>query len=357
MTELILGYACINSGLSDIRPYIKVNNSCIAATYRKDPALAISKAKLNLRNVLIYLKWNEEKGIRFYRLSSDMFPHLTNPEFITNDSSNDSSKDSSNDASKDASNDSSNDYAYSLSIFKEELQAIGQYAKSHGHRITMHPGQFCQIGAQSATVFEKTVRELSAHADILDLMGLDLQSVMIVHGGGIYANKNETILRWIEQFHRLPEKVKRRLVIENCEHCYSVFDMLAISEKINRPVVFDTHHHACYYEQKQENPEKTPSEFLPQVIETWTKLGLKPKFHISEQAIGKKIGAHSDFVYTIPIYLLNILRSGQPLDLMIEAKAKEQAVLKLYETYGEFINNRWQLKPQINLADIKLTPK
>ena len=69
-------------------------------------------------------------------------------------------------------------------------------------------------------------------------------------------------------------------------------------------------------------------------------MDIRPKFHISEQAIDKKKGAHSDYVETIPNYLLSL----PDIDIMIEAKAKEQAVLYLYGKYTSFDGKIWKRK-------------
>ena len=55
-------------------------------------------------------------------------------------------------------------------------------------------------------------------------MGLGKNSVMVVHGGGIYGDKELTKKRWCKQFYKLPDNVKNRLVLENCEKCFSIKD-------------------------------------------------------------------------------------------------------------------------------------
>lgn len=318
-----LGYACINTWIQEDPTMIKrlrpcVNRSCVAKTFRQKGAeYAAELARNNLETVIKVLEWNEAHGIRLYRLSSDMFPHITNPEFISD----------------------GEEYAYPLDQFDDLFQEIGNYARTHGHRLTFHPGQFNQVGAQSATVFEKTKRDLSAHAEILDRIDCGPESVMVVHGGGTYGDKQATIKRWAKQFKQLPKNVQNRLVIENCERQYNYKDMLKLSKLINRPIVFDTHHHDCYSKAVEKLPD--PSEFLDQIIDTWTKHDIIPKFHISEQDPDKRLGAHSRYVEVIPQYLFDILDHGQPLDLMIEAKAKEQSVLYLYDKYYSFDGSDW----------------
>lgn len=291
-----LGYACIL-----MSEKIPVNRSCIQSTFiSKGVDYAIELAFSNLNNVLRILEWNQKNDIKFYRMSSDMLPHMTNPKVIP----------------------SGQKYAYPIQQFKSICLKIGQYAKQHGHRLTFHPGQYCQVGTPRKEVFDKTIVDLSMHADLLDMMELDGNSVMIVHGGGVFGDKEKTIERWIQQFFLLPENVQDRLVIENCERAYSVFDMLYISSKISRPVVFDTHHHECYSKLVEEQP--CPSQFLGQVLQTWRCKGLRPKFHVSNQDPEKKVGAHSQYVEYIPWYLANL-----DVDIMIEAKCKDLAVLML----------------------------
>lgn len=303
-----LGYACINmvSGLS-------VNRTCTAKTLRtKGLDYGISLAKQNLVNVAKILEWNYLHGIHVYRMSSDMFPHMTNPEFLNG-----------------------RIFAYEMAVFQPELDEIANAMKKYNQRLTFHPGQFNQIGSPNAQVVENTIRDLLAHATILDALECDLNSVLVVHGGGVYGDKSSTLTRWVDQFYQLPSAVQRRIVIENDERGYSYADMLWLSERIHRPVVFDTHHHNCY---SLYRPLPEPEFFIEKIIETWTCLNLRPKFHVSEQAPNKRLGAHSNYVKQLPLYLYRA-----DVDVMVEAKAKEQAVLQLYSTYCtfDFDQNLW----------------
>jgi UV DNA damage repair endonuclease len=72
---------------------------------------------------------------------------------------------------------------------------------------------------------------------------------------------------------------------------------------------------------------------IPLVLDTWIKRNIKPKFHVSEQGSGR-IGHHSDFIKVLPKELLEIPDKYKiSIDIMIEAKMKEQAILKLYGIY------------------------
>lgn len=305
-----LGYACINMTL-DKESKVKVNRSCIAKTYRaKGYDHAKKLAESNLESVIKIIEWNFQNNIGVYRLSSDMFPQITNPEF----------------------RDERVNYSYSLEPFQPYFTRIGELARSYDQRLTFHPGQYNQIGAEKESVFEKTMIDLSLHAEILDRMGLDQDSVMVVHGGGSYGDKDKTLDRWVDNFYRLPKNVQDRIVIENCERQYNYKDMIGLSKRIHRPVVFDTHHHNCYSKAVKVLPD--PEKFIRKIIKRWKKCGIKPKFHISEQNHEKRLGAHSDYVETIPDYLLNLEKEGIEIDIMIEAKCKDLAVKKLQKKYN-----------------------
>lgn len=149
----------------------------------------------------------------------------------------------------------------------------------------------------------------------------------------VFMEIKKTIERWCKNFKRLPENVQKRLVLENCERCFSIKDCLLISEIINIPVVFDTHHFECYKILHPDEQFLEPSEYMPQILLTWVNRNIKPKFHVSEQGAGR-CGHHSDYIEEIPKYLLDIPKLYQfEIDIMIEAKMKEQAIFKLYEKY------------------------
>lgn len=315
MENINLGYACINETLNDVKPKknaVCVSRTCIARTFRqKGKEHAIALAKGNLEATIKVMEWNYDNNIHLYRMSSNIFPHITNPEFIPEGET----------------------LAYDLGHFSEYFARIGALAEKYEQRLTFHPGQFNQIGTPRPHVFQKTKNDLGYHASILDRCGLGPNSVMVVHIGGVYYDKSGTMDRWVDQFNTLPDTIKNRIVIENCERAYNYKDLLYISKRINRPFVFDTHHHNCY--SKAVTQLADPSTFVSDVVETWTKIGLKPKFHISEQNLEKRLGAHSDYVEEIPKYLFDIARkTSGGIDIMIEAKRKEKAVLYLRKKYS-----------------------
>ena len=97
--------------------------------------------------------------------------------------------------------------------------------------------------------------------------------------------------------------------------------------------MFDIHHFECYKLLHPDEEFESPEYYIPLILDTWKKKDIKPKFHVSEQGSGK-IGHHSDYIETIPDYLLEIPdKYGVNIDIMVEAKQKEQTILRLYEKY------------------------
>jgi len=301
-----LGLCCLNTQLREKKPSVFASRSIILKTFQTK-GIEHLKEKIiqNLKDILVMMDWNEENGIKVFRLSSEMFPHKSNSK--------------------------APDYTFDFAV--DLLKQIGEKSKLLNQRITFHPGHFNVIGSPNPDVLQHTIDDLKYHADVLDLMELDDNSVMVIHGGGTYKNKELTKERWCENYLAMPENIRNRLVLENCEKNFSIIDCLDVSKKVNIPVVFDTHHFECYKKLHPTELFEEPAYYMAQILETWQRRNIKPKFHVSEQGSGK-CGHHSDFIEIIPDYLLEIPEKySVDIDIMIEAKMKEQAIFKLYEKY------------------------
>ena len=302
-----LGLCCINNGLREQRPPVFCSRSCILKTI-ETKGLDVLRARIrdNCLDLIKLIQWNAQNGIRVFRISSDLCPHKSNPKAPD----------------------------YDLDFVQPLLDRAGQLARRYKQRLTFHPGQYNVVGTPHEETFQKTCLDLAYHAELLDRMGCDQDSVMVVHGGGMYGDKPATIKRWIANYQRLPSAVRRRLVLENCEKCFHIEDCLEVSRATGIPVVFDTHHYECYnlMHPAQSPPLQAPEHYIPAILESWNKRSIKPKFHVSEQDPDGKTGKHSFLIQTLPSYLLNL---PQPIDIMIEAKGKEEAIYHLYSLYPD----------------------
>ena len=131
-----------------------------------------------------------------------------------------------------------------------------------------------------------------------------------------------------KNFHRLSDAVKTRLTVENDDRAslYSTKELYEeIYLKIGIPIVHDFHHHTfCTGGIEQD-------EALLYAVESWG--AVKPVTHYSEsRSIEQddpkiKANAHSDMIYN------KIETYGFDVDVMIEAKKKEVALLHYRESY------------------------
>jgi UV DNA damage endonuclease len=282
----------------------------------------------NVEDLYKIIQWNVKKGIHFYRISSGLAPHITNPVFIPR-------RDQRNYRT----------LAYSLNGARSLLQKIGKLARDNNMRLTFHPGQFVSLSSTNPELITRSTRDLYYHTLILDMMGMDDNSVLVIHGGGLYGDKRQASQNWIRNYRKLPTRIRRRVVLENDEKNYSIADILAISKQTGVPIVFDIFHYYLYNRtiirkrglgETDLLDQPLPEDLFPTIIRTWrsSRSQKRVKMHISEQKRGGVFGAHSKYVRSIPTILLNFPKKyGCDLDLMIEAKANEKAVFYLWKKY------------------------
>jgi UV DNA damage endonuclease len=261
----------------------------------------------NVKDISKMVRWNEKFHIRFMRLSSEMFPFASHAE-----------------------------YGYTLAPFASEaLAEAGKVVAELNHRVTTHPGQFTQLGSPRQSVIENAIRDLIYHDEMLSLLKLPEQqnrdAVMILHMGGVFEGKAETIERFKENYAKLSDSVKNRLVLENDDVCYTVHDLLPVCEELNIPFVLDYHHHNILFDSdKIREGTADIVDLYPRIFATWERKGITPKMHYSEQTppaiTGKQRRKHNPRPWTLPPCPPNS-------DLMIEAKDKEQAVFELMRTF------------------------
>ena len=183
----------------------------------------------------------------------------------------------------------------------------------------MHPDQFVLLNAPDKGVLERSIADLVYQAQVLDLMGLDDSAKLQIHLGGVYRNKIASMERFIENYERLDDAIRRRLVIENDERLYTISDCLAIHERTGIPVLFDVFHHALY------NNNECMTDLLEPVRASWKKTDGLPMVDYSSQQPGKRPGAHAEQIN--PEDFRSFLQSSKPfdIDVMLEIKDKEKS--------------------------------
>lgn len=156
---------------------------------------------------------------------------------------------------------------------------------------------------------------------------------MILHMGGVYEGKAATLDRFRQNYATLSDSIKARLVLENDDVSWSVHNLLPICEELNIPLVLDYHHHNILFDSSQCREgtfDISQPEIMARIAATWTRKGITQKMHYSEPCPGavtpRDRRKHSPRVATLP-------PCPPDMDLMIEAKDKEQAVFELMRNF------------------------
>lgn len=213
-------------------------------------------------------------------------------------------------------------------VLISKLSVLGELFRKYDIRVTTHPGQFTVLSSDRDEVVQNSIRELEYHAWMFDMMGLSQTpyNAINIHGGK--ANRSE---RLIDVIKTLPANVKNRLTLENDEKCYNVKQLIQIHEKCGVPVVLDSHH----YNFNTDDFDYDDAYHV--TISTWGEV--KPLQHLSNTEPGMENGSfnerrsHSNFIHSINQHQLDALRSNT-IDVDIEAKMKNLALLKFREEYG-----------------------
>lgn len=285
-----LGYACICLSLGK---KITTNRTMVKRTFIAKGVDYVSELVLqNVADLETIIDWNEQNGIKFYRMSSDMMPWATEYDFTQ---------------------------LKDWKAISEILQRCGEKATKYEQRLTFHPGPFNVLVSPKESVVLNTIKDLEVHGKIMDAMNLSKTpyNKINIHCNGVYGNKIEAMDRFIDNFQRLSESVKNRLTVENDDKAsmYSVKDLIYINEKTGIPIVFDYHHHKFCTGYLSEQ------EALELAITTWPN-GITPAVHYSESRDDKRPQAHSDYIERVPETYDN------KIDIMVEAKQKDLAILK-----------------------------
>jgi len=290
-----IGYACINMSMGK---NVSTNRAMVKKTFQTKGLDYVSELALkNASDIIKILEWNRLNGIHFFRLSSAVIPwgdHLDLTQL--------------------------KDYKE----IKAELKKAGDYARYWGMRINSHPGPFCVLTSPNETVVKNAIADLELHGKIFDMMGLEKSPFnnINIHCNGVYGDKKSAMDRFIKNFQRCSNSVKMRLTIENDDKAtmYSVKDLMYIYDETGIPIVFDYHHHQfCTGDLTEEQALKLAATTWPKDIGQEVHYSESKALHENNSKL--KPQAHSDYINSLPNTY------GLDVDIMVEAKAKELAIL------------------------------
>ncbi|WP_199423186.1 UV DNA damage repair endonuclease UvsE [Actinotalea solisilvae] len=258
----------------------------------------------------------ERIDVRMFRLSSGTIPYGTHPDLPDLH------------------------YRRQLDACADQLAALGDRARSLGLRLSTHPGQYTVINSADPDLVARASADLEMDTALLDALGQGPEAAVVVHVGGLYGDRPSALDRWARAYERLSDRARARLALENDDGPFGVTDVLELHRRTGVRIAYDHHHHRT----SPESVEVPPAEALRAAYATWP-ADVRPKVHLSSPRLDLEISErrpagtrrvervpvtprltpHADFV--APWDLVDLLRAAPgPLDVMLEAKAKDLAV-------------------------------
>eukprot|EP00887_Chlorella_sp_A99_P005156 scaffold40.g5156.t1 len=273
-----LGYACLNTVLRSLKPPVFCSRRACCIAAERDCIKRTLDAKglpylgalclANARDLARLIQWNHEHDIRFCRMSSVLFPWMGTFKF-------------------------------------EDLPQVLFF-------LCGDDGRAGQLAALDEGIVSKSLAEMEMHSLILDLMGYPPSpwNKINIHVGEFRGAKFPSSARASGLGARVAGGWR------GATDTVASWDLLFLHRETGVPLVFDFHHHRFC------PGGLTEEEALLAAVATWPR-GVRPVVHWSESQAGRKPHAHSDYVRRLP----NLYGKEAEVDVMVEAKMKEQAVL------------------------------
>ena len=307
--KIRLGYACISKTLSNVT----TSSTVTYTTFQKDKDYKkIDTAiKSNLNALKEILTYNIKNNIHFFRLSSKLIPLATKSDVIF-------------------------DY---IDPYKDYYHSIAKIIKDNKLRIDFHPDEFCVLNSTKSEVVKNSIAILEYHYNLLKALEIK-NKILVLHIGGNTFGKKNSISRFINNFNTLSKEIQESIAIENDDKIFNISDCVYISKKINVPVILDYHHHICNHDELDIN------DYLEDIILSWHNTTPKMHFSSPKNKTKKDFRSHNDYINVDAfINFIDILKPfNHDVDIMIEAKAKDEALFRLvrelkYKTNYTFIDD------------------
>lgn len=307
--KIRLGYACISKTLSNVT----TSSTITYTTFQKDKDYKkIDTAiKSNLNALKEILTYNIKNNIHFFRLSSKLIPLATKSDVIF-------------------------DY---IDPYKDYYHSIAKIIKDNKLRIDFHPDEFCVLNSTKSEVVKNSIAILEYHYNLLKALEIK-NKILVLHIGGNTFGKKNSISRFINNFNTLSKDIQESIAIENDDKIFNIRDCVYISKNINVPVILDYHHHICNHDELDIN------DYLKDILSSWHNTTPKMHFSSPKNKTKKDFRSHNDYINVDAfINFIDLLKPfNHDVDIMIEAKAKDEALFRLvrelkYKTNYTFIDD------------------
>lgn len=288
--KIRLGYACISkiidttsSKTTTLTYYNKLDNNT--------KITKINKIILeNLYNLEQIIKYNIKNNIHFFRMTTNLIPLID----IHN---------------------------IDLNNYKDKFIYIGKLINNNNMRVDVHQNEYCVLNSINKDVVNKSIKMLYNLKKVMDMFKINYN--IILHIGSKNSGINKSINRFIETFNKLDKDLQNKIILENDDKSYNVYQTLKLCEKINIPMCLDIHHHYC------NKCTKDISFYMDRIFNTFKSCNIK--MHYSSPKSKKEKRSHNDFINSNEfISFINFLKKyNKDIDIMLEAKEKDLALVKL----------------------------
>jgi UV DNA damage endonuclease len=281
--------------------------------WQSNPHLRTSVERL--RRVLDYLDSNQ---IRMYRVATALAPYASHPELTQ--------------------------FHGQVEECTEELAELGELVRARDIRLSSHPGQYTVLNSTDPDVRTAAVAELEVQAALFDAMGLGPEAVVVLHVGGTAGGIAAASDRFVAGFERLSDAARRRLVIENDDRSFGTADVVELAGRTGLRVIWDVLHHHCHDPAGMSDREAIaaalatwPSDLTPKIHYSSPRLDIETRKlgsgrRVERQIVLPQLRAHADLVDPIGFERFMLDVAGErDFDVMLEAKAKDLALLRLRE--------------------------
>lgn len=260
-----------------------------------------------LNNVLVTEKTIEHCGRNGwgYRISSNLFPCLTHPDFHYD--------------------------MEDVPQHKRILEAFTSIAARNTHpvtgeqivRLSCHPDQFNVLASENEAAVEKTIKELNHHGWVMDMLGCAKTNYnpINIHVNRTNGDPSSIAKTFMNNLSKCTDSVWTRIVVENEDKgIWNVLNLVNYFYKLHGiPITFDNLHHKCNYSEILDDNGNDMAMDLCAL--TWHEI--KPLFHYSESdPENKNKRAHADLPTDTP--------TTNQYDWEIELKEKDTAIRHLY---------------------------
>lgn len=304
-----LGYACITETLTGITTSSSYTYTNYTKEHNKTKLDRIIKS--NLTDLGKILDYNISNNIHFYRLSSKLIPLATKKEVVFN----------------------------YLSKYDKYYEYLSKKIEDSRMRVDLHPDQFCVLNSTNKDVVKNSIEILKYHYNILNKLKVK-NKVLVLHVGSNAFGKSNSLTRFINNYMALPKSIRDTIVVENDDKVFNIKDCLYLNEKLNVPIVLDYHHHFC------NNDGINLYDYIEDIFNTWKNINPKVHFSSPKNLTKKEIRSHNDYIDSNKFieFVENIKHLDYDIDIMIEAKRKDEALFRLirelkYKTNYKFIDD------------------